>query len=93
MKITLVQSGGLLPVTRRASTEVDWTKEESDDVLRQITIPYSQEPSPVRDGIDFTLEINGSELTVDVDKASGKYARVFNHLKKNLQIVATNFGG
>ena len=89
MKITLVQSGGLLPVTRQASTEVDWTKEESDNVLRQITVPYSQAPSPVRDGIDFTLEINGSEITVDVDKASGKYARVLSNLKKNLQIVKT----
>ncbi|MEP7141223.1 MAG: hypothetical protein ABI707_00070 [Ferruginibacter sp.] len=89
MKIKLVQSGGLLPVTKEAVTEVDWTKDESEHLLNQIAVDDNQKSSMVRDGIDHTIEINNKEVAVNLEKASGKYAEVFDHLKKNLKIVKT----
>jgi len=87
MKIKLVQSGGFLPVIKEAVTEVDWTKEESEEILSQIAVEGDSKSSPVRDGIDHTIEIGGKEVTVNLEKVSGKYARVFDQLKKNLKIV------
>ena len=89
MKIKLVQSGGFLPVTKEAVTEVDWTKEESDKILSQIAVKDNQKSSRVRDGIDHTIEIDNKEVTVNLEKASGKYAEVFDRLRKNLKIVKT----
>ena len=87
MKIKLTQSGGFIPITKEASAEVDWTKEESDKLLRQIAVTGNQPPSQVRDGIGHTVEIDGKEIPVDVDKASGKFADVLDKLKMNLKIV------
>ena len=87
MKIKLTQSGGFIPVTKEASAEVDWTKEESDQLMKQIAVTASQPPSQVRDGIGHTVEIDGKEIPVDVDKASGKFADVLDKLKMNLKIV------
>ncbi len=87
MKIKLIQSGGFIPITRVASAEVDWTKEESDNLIRQIAVIVNQPPSQVRDGIWHTVEIDGKEIPVDVDKASGKFADVLDKLKMNLKIL------
>lgn len=89
MKIKLVQSGGLLPVTKEAVTDVDWTKEESKKFLNEIAADDKKKSSQVRDGIDHTIEIDNKEVSVDLEKVSGKYAEVFDHLKKNLKIVKT----
>ena len=89
MKIKLVQSGGLLPVTKEAVTDVDWTNEESENILNEIAVGDNQKSSLVRDGIDHTIEINNKEVTVNLEKASGKYAEVFDRLRKNLKIVKT----
>jgi len=87
MKIKLTQSGGFIPITKEASTEVDWTREESEKLIKQIAVTSNQPPSQVRDGIGHTVEIDGKEIPVDVDKASGKFADVLEKLKKNLKIV------
>jgi len=89
MKITLVQSGGFLPVTKQASAEVDWTEDECTHLLKQIAVPVSEPPAVVRDGIDHTVEIDGKATQVNIDKASGKYAAEINKLKSKLQIVKT----
>ncbi len=89
MKIKLVQSGGLLPVTKEAATDVDWSKEEVEKILSHIAVKDDKKSSQVRDGIDHTIEINNKEVPVDLDKASGKYAEVFDHLRKNLKIIKT----
>lgn len=84
-----MQNGGLLPIKKEASMEVDWSAEESEKLLKQIAVPGNQPPSMVRDGIDHTIEIAGKETPVNVDKASGKFAKVLKELKHNLKIVKT----
>ena len=88
MKIKLVQSGGFLPLTKEAETDVDWTKEEYKDLLKQVEVK-DQHSSATRDGIYHTLEINNKEVPVDPEKATGKYAEVFARLKNALKIVKT----
>ncbi len=87
MKIKLVQSGGLLPVTKAAVTEVDWTTEECEDMLKQIELLGKHKLSKVRDGIGYTIKINNNETEIDPEKASGKTAEILARLKENLQIV------
>ena len=89
MKIKLVQSGGILPVIKEAVTDVDWTKEESKKFLNEIATDDKKKSSQVRDGIDHTIEIDNKEVTVDLEKVPGKYAEVFDHLRKSLKIVKT----
>ncbi len=87
MKIKLVQSGGFLPVTKEAITDADLTKEECESMLKQIAVTAKHKSSPIRDGIGYTIEINNKEIDIDIEKASGKSAKILAHLKKNLKIV------
>ncbi|MEJ7587838.1 MAG: hypothetical protein WKI04_09795 [Ferruginibacter sp.] len=89
MKIKLVQKGGFLPIRKEAVTEVDWTKEEGENFLSQVAIDEQKNSSRIRDGIDHTIKINNKEVTIDLEKAAGKYAKIFEALKKNLKIVKT----
>lgn len=87
MMIKLVQSGGILPITKEASAQVDWSKEERDSLLKKIAVSDAAINHQVRDGIGHTLEIDGVETSVDINKADGKYAALFDKLKSNLKIV------
>ncbi len=89
MKIKLIQTGGILPVTREATTQVDWTAEESEAMLKKITLSPGEITAQVRDGMDHILEIDGKEVSVDITKAAGKFAAVLGDLKSNLKIVKT----
>ena len=85
-----MQSGGLLPITKEASTEVDWTQEECASLLKEIAVPANKsQKSLVRDGIDHSIEINGKETQINVEKAPGKFAVVLDQLKNNLKILKT----
>lgn len=87
MKIKLVQSGGFLPVTKEAVADADMSKDECENMLKQIALTAKQKSSLVRDGIGYTIEINNKEIDIDIEKASGKSAEILAHLKKNLKIV------
>ena len=87
MKIKLIQSGGLLPVTREAVSEVNWTKEEISKLLKRISLKANPGAMAIRDGIDHTIEIDDKEVAVDLNRASGKYAETFNQLRSNLKTV------
>ena len=88
MTITLTQSGGLLPITKEADAEVDWSEDECDELLKEVAVP-GQKSSATRDGIYYTLNINDKEVAVDPENATGKYAEVLSQLKKDLKIVKT----
>lgn len=87
MKIKLVQSGGFLPVTKEAVTEADLSKEECENMLKQIAVTAKHKSSLVRDGIGYTIELNNKEIDIDIEKASGKSAEILEYLKKNMKIV------
>jgi hypothetical protein len=89
MKIKLVQSGGFLPVTSEAETEVNWSKEEVGKLLDQIRLKQGHGASALRDGIDHSIEIDHQEIPVDLAKASGKYAEVLGRLRDSLKIIKT----
>ena len=89
MIIKLVQNGGVIPITKEAATKVDWTKDEINTMLKNVAITQTASNSQVRDGIDYTLEIDGEETPVDISKADGKFLDVFEKLKGNLKIIKT----
>jgi uncharacterized protein YacL (UPF0231 family) len=86
MKIKLIQSGGLLPVKKVASTDVSWSEKDLEDVMSKIRIEET-EHSLVRDGISYQLEVNGNEIAVDLNKVPGEHLSVFKDLKSKLTIL------
>lgn len=89
MKIKLIETGGILPVTKEASAEVDWTSVESEEIIKKITVSNTEINPGLRDGIDHILEINGKEISINLNKADGKFAAIFNELKSKLKIIKT----
>ena len=89
MIIKLVQSGGFIPLTKEASVDVDWCNEKSHQMIKQLAVPFDNSSSMVRDGIAYAIEIDGKVTPVNLDNASGKFAKVLNELKSNLKIVKT----
>lgn len=89
MIIKLVQSGGIISIIKEASSKVNWTKEECDIMLKKIAVTNGAGNRQVRDGINYTLEIDGEEMSVDINKADGKFLEVFKKLKSHLKIIKT----
>lgn len=89
MKIKLIETGGILPITKVASAEVDWTSTECEAMLKKIAVLNTKDASGVRDGKDHILEINGKEITINLNKADGKFAAVLDELKTKLKIIKT----
>ena len=86
MNIKLVQTGGLLPVKKEASADVDWSDEDLKGILSEITME-KPEKTLVRDGIGYILEVNGKETSIDMAKIPKNHLPVFNELKKKLTIM------
>ena len=86
MRIKLIQSGGLLALTKEADADVNWTQDETDNLEKQIALPADYS-SAIRDGFNYTLEINSKEININLTKVPPKYSEIFDNLKKNLKIV------
>jgi len=85
MHITLIRSGGFIPVTKKAETDVSWTDAELQALLTKIEA--DDEPGNRRDATSYELETNAGTCSIDIDKVPAQYAGVFNELKNNLKIV------
>lgn len=86
MKIKFVQTGGLVPITKEATAEVDWSTVEFDGLLKVIGIEEERD-SLVRDAIYTLLEGNGKSVAIDLSKLPVKYKSTFANLLANLKIV------
>jgi hypothetical protein len=86
MKIKLIQTGGLLPIKKEASAEVTWSDDELDHVISEIKTEDTIN-SPMRDAIYHILEVNGKEISIDLNKIPKQHKPIFNNLIKKLTII------
>ena len=87
MLITLIRTGGIIPVTKKAAKEVDWTEDEMRELLKQIQ--NDEGPGQKRDATGYEIMYNAGTFSIDWDKIPAKYKKTFEELKDNLAIVKT----
>jgi len=85
MKIKLVRTGGFIPVTKVAETEVDMSEEELVRLLGKI----KSDPSAVRikDGNYWELTSGDKVTAIDPDRVPDEFKDLFEKLKGELRII------
>jgi hypothetical protein len=85
MKIKLVRTGGFIPVTKMAETEVTITEKEL------ISLLDSLQPEPnahrIKDGNYYEVTSGKYSSPVDLSKVPDRYKELFSKLKSELRIV------
>ena len=85
MKIRLIRTGGFIPVTKAAETEVNLSDKELVSLLEVIRVDPAA--PRIKDGNCYELKIGTTSTTVDLDKVPGKYNSLFIKLKSEMKII------
>jgi hypothetical protein len=85
MKIKLIRTGGFIPVTKEAETEVNLSDKQLKSLLS--AIQPDRVASPVKDGHYYLLKIGTSSTSIDLEKVPEEYKAIFSKLKSDLKIV------
>jgi len=85
MKIKLKRTGGFIPLTKAAETEVNLTDREVVSLLEII----KPDPSAyrIKDGTYYELTIGARSAAVDLDKVPDEYKELFSKLKNDLKVI------
>jgi len=86
MKITLFRTGGILPITKKAEKEVDWSEEETRKLIEIIKVE-DDSPVTMRDGTTYQIMNNAGTFSIDFEKVPAEYKKTFEELKDNLKVV------
>ena len=85
MKISLIRTGGILPIIKKAQTELHLDDNDLDELISSIKADDS--PGKMRDNTRFQLEYKDQTVSIDLEKVPPQYKEVFEQLKDNLKIV------
>ena len=85
MKIKLIRTGGFIPITKTAETEVEITARELEGLL-EIIQPDPAAPR-IKDGNSYKIKVGGSSTPVDLEKVPDEFKAIFSKLKSELKIV------
>lgn len=85
MHITLLRTGGIIPVTKKAEKEVEWSDEEMKELVKTIKNDAA-DPGQKRDATGYLLINNAGTFHIDLEKVPAKYKKTFEELKDNLKI-------
>ncbi len=85
MKLTLIRTGGIIPIIKKANAEVDWSENEIDELINSFT--EDDKSATMRDSTQYQLKFNDQTFSIDLEKVPLKYKKVFEQLKDNLKIV------
>jgi hypothetical protein len=86
MEITLLRTGGIIPIQKKAQEEVAWCENEIEELISCIKTE-DDAPGKMRDHHQYQLVYNGQSFSIDIGKVPSKYKDVFERLRDNLQIV------
>jgi hypothetical protein len=90
MKIKLIRSGGFVPVTKVAETEVSLSENEMIRLLE--AIKPDPAASRIKDGNYYEITIGTSSSPVDMDNIPNEYKDLFSKLKSDLKILKQSRG-
>ncbi len=85
MKIKLIRTGGFIPVTKTAETEVSLSESELGrliEIIRHDSTGYR-----IKDGNYYELSVGSKSTPVDLEKVPEEYKDLFNKLKAEMKIV------
>jgi hypothetical protein len=85
MKITLVRTGGLIPVTKAVETEVEIGEEELESLLDKIEAGTAEPRVP--DGNTWQMGYGKRNVTIDPGKIPEEYYMLFEKLKSEMKFV------
>jgi hypothetical protein len=85
MKITLIRTGGLLPIIKKAEGEVNLNEAEMQLLLE--TIKTSDDAGEARDKTGYLINYNAETLPINWEKIPAEHMKTFEVLKDNLAIV------
>lgn len=86
MEITLLRTGGIIPMLKKATKEVNWSENEMNELIKSITAE-SDHPGKMRDNTQYQLLYNNETFSIDLEKVPEKYKKTIEGLKDNLQVV------
>lgn len=86
MLITLLRFGGIIPITKKAEKEVDWTDEEMTALLSVIKDDDAGHENK-RDVTGYELKYNAGTFSINMEKVPAKYKKIFDDLVDDLVIV------
>ena len=85
MEISLVRIGGIIPILKKASINVDFNNKEIDELINLIKV--NDAPGKMRDNTQYQIIYNGTSFNIDLDKVPQKYKETFEKLKNDLKII------
>jgi hypothetical protein len=85
MKIKLIRTGGFIPITKAAETEVSLTDKELSRLLQ--VIQPDPAASRIKDGNYYELTVDNNSTPVDLEKVPDEYKALFSKLKSELRII------
>lgn len=86
MQVTLLRTGGIIPMLKKTTREVDLSEEEMNELIDAIRVENDNQ-GKMRDNTLHQLIFNDQTFTVDLEKVPQKYKKTFDSLKDSLQIV------
>jgi hypothetical protein len=86
MRVTLIRTGGIIPITKKAEQEVDWTGDELKNLIQTIETKDNG-PAQQRDGSEYQLQHDAGTFSIDWEKIPASYKKTFEALKDDLTIV------
>lgn len=86
MQVTLLRTGGMIPMLKKTTREVDLSEEEMNELIDAIRVENDNQ-GKMRDNTLHQLIFNDQTFSVDLEKVPKKYKKTFDSLKDSLQIV------
>ena len=86
MHITLIRTGGIVPITKKAETHVDWSEKEMNSLLKAISSSGGG-PGKSRDATTYELVTDAGITPIDLENVPAKFKKTFDELKDKLAVV------
>ncbi len=86
MKVTLLRTGGIMPMLKKATKEVNLSEKEMNELIDCIRVEIDNQ-GKMRDSTLHQLIFNNQTFSVDLEKVPQKFKKTFDSLRDSLQIV------
>ena len=85
MKIQLVRTGGIIPVTKQSEADINWTEADVQQ-LKKAAGSTALDPGKTRDGVYYHIQTEFEKFAIDWPKIPSKHRNILERLKDKLII-------